>query len=219
MENQENKILIISGGYVEDAFLQTVIHKEQYTMIIAADNGLMAADRINLTLDFIVGDFDSVDRSVLERYRAVSTPIKTFPTEKDKTDTQIAIELAIMHNPSTIDIIGATGSRFDHVLANIHLLLLPMQLNIVANIMDRNNKIYLTNKDFVIKKEDQFGDYISLLPFGDQVKGLTLKGFKYPLNGITLTSGNSLGISNEIVDTHGYVEVKEGTLIVIEAKD
>ena len=219
MTNKVNKILIITGGQVDEFFLSNHLLQEQYTMIIAADRGLVIADRLNLPLDFIVGDFDSVSKAVLNKYRELSTPIQTFPTEKDKTDTQIAIELAIMHNASEIDIIGATGSRLDHVLANIHLLMLPLQLKISACMIDPNNKIYLKNESFVLMKNKQFGDYVSLLPFSEKVHSLTLKGFKYSLNNITLTAGNSLGISNEIKVEEAFVEFTDGILIVIESRE
>ena len=219
MMEKDKKILIITGGRIEDSFLVDLVKKGQYSKIIAADHGLMAADRLGLTLDYIVGDFDSVSEVVLKKYHEISTPIQTFPTEKDKTDTQIAIELALMHNATAIDIVGATGSRLDHVLANIHLLLLPMQLNIKACILDTNNRIYLQNQSFTIHKERQYGDYVSLLPFTEKVSGLTLNGFKYPLNQITYNAGSSLGISNEIKDEAAKVEISEGILIVIESRD
>jgi thiamine pyrophosphokinase len=219
MENNENRILIITGGKAEDHLITDLIQEKQYSMIIAADKGLAAADRLGLTLDFIVGDFDSVQDSILQKYKEKSTPIETFPTEKDKTDTQIALEMALMHSPSSIDLVAATGSRLDHVIANIHLLLLPMQLGIPASIIDRCNKIYLKKDSFRIRREEQYGDYVSLLPFTETVSGLTLKGFKYPLNRITLTAGSSLGISNEIKEEEAQVEFTGGILLVVEAKD
>lgn len=219
MNTTENKILIITGGKIEDSFLLERVSQEQYQMIIAADRGLEAADRLNIKLDFILGDFDSVPESVLNRYREKSTPIKTFPAKKDKTDTEIAVEYAMMQHPTVIDIIGATGSRLDHVLANIHLLMSPMQQDINACLLDPNNRIYLKNKSFTIKKETQYGNFVSLLPFSDKVSGLTLKGFKYPLDNITYTAGSSLGISNEIIESEARVELSEGILTVIEAKD
>jgi thiamine pyrophosphokinase len=214
-----NKILIITGGQVDEAFLKERVEQEAYSMIIAADHGLLAADRLKLTLDYIVGDFDSVPEQVLAGYRETSTPIKTFPTEKDKTDTQIAIELALMHNPSELHLIGATGSRLDHTLANLHLLLLPLQLKVDACILDKNNKIYLRQESFTLLKSRQYGDYISFLPFTGNVNGLTLIGFKYPLNHITLSAGSSLAISNEIAKEEAGVELTEGILVVFETRD
>ncbi|MDF2944376.1 MAG: hypothetical protein K0S01_3234 [Herbinix sp.] len=219
MANKENKVLIITGGQVDDSFLSDRVIQEQYSMIIAADRGLTAADRLNLPLDFIVGDFDSVSESVLKKYRELSTPIETFPREKDKTDTQIAIELALMKKATSLDILGATGTRLDHALANVHLLLLPMQFEVQAFIIDPNNKICLKKESFTLQKSKQFGDYVSLLPFSEKVSDLSLKGFKYPLNRIVLTTGNSLGISNEIIEEEASVEFTEGILLVIESKD
>jgi thiamine pyrophosphokinase len=215
----DKKILIISGGKAEDGLISDLIRKNHYSMIIAADSGLNSADRLNLKLDFIVGDFDSVEPAVLQKYKELSTPIETFPTEKDKSDTQIAIELALMHNPSQIDITAATGSRIDHMLANIHLLMLPMQLGIKACILDINNRIYLKNESFVIKMTEQYGKYISLLPFTEKVRGLTLKGFKYPLDNVILTAGSSLCISNEILDEEARILMTEGILLVMETMD
>lgn len=219
MTDKENRILIITGGRIEDTFLGDLVSRERYSMVIAADSGLAAADRLNIGLDFIVGDFDSVSDQILLKYKEKSTPIETFPTEKDKTDTQIAIELALMNNPTEIDIVGATGSRLDHALANVHLLLLPMQVRIPACIIDPNNKIYLKNESFKIQKNKQYGNYVSLMPFTEKVNGLTLKGFKYPLNHITLTAGSSLGISNEVKEEEAQIELTGGILLVMETKD
>lgn len=219
MDSVKNRILIITGGQIEEVFLQESVTREDYTMIIAVDRGLMAADRINLPIDYIVGDFDSVPHDILKQYEDKSVPIKTFPAEKDKTDTEIAIELALMNNPERIDIIGATGSRLDHVLANIHLLLLPMQLGVDAYILDLNNKIYLKKDDFIIQRKKQYGNYVSLMPFSGKVSGLTMIGFKYPLKSVMLSPGSSLCVSNEIKAEEGIVEFTEGMVIVFETKD
>lgn len=217
--DRKDRILIITGGFIEEAFLRELLRKEAYSMIIAADHGLMMADRLHIPLDYILGDFDSVPEEILNKYREGSVPIKTYPTEKDKTDTQIAIELALKHAPVTIDLVGATGSRLDHTLANLHLLLLPMQLKVDAFLLDRYNRISLRQSSFHLTKAGQYGDYVSLLPFTGEVRGLTLTGFKYPLEQVTMTLGSSLGISNEIAAEEARVEFNEGILIVFETRD
>ncbi len=216
---KNNRILILTGGHIDFDFLAKWMQIEQYGMIIAADNGMTAADQLSIKLDYIVGDFDSVPQEVFQKYQELSVPIKTFPTEKDKTDTEIAIELALMHTPTHIDIIGATGSRLDHTFANIHLLMLPMQVGVFASILDANNKIYLKQESFTIEKKLQYGSHVSFLPFTEKVIGLTLTGCKYPLNNHTLLSGSSLGVSNVIKDDLAGVEFKEGILLVMETKD
>ena len=219
MNQKENNVLIITGGHIEVAFLHKFLERERFSTIIAVDHGLVAVDTLGITPDYIVGDFDSVPEELLTKYRNNATPIDTFPREKDKTDTQIAIELAMIQGASSIIIVGATGSRLDHMIANIHLLLLPLHNNIDSCILDGNNKVYLKQKSFCIERMKQHGDYVSLLPFSEEILGLTLIGFKYPLDRIRLTSGSSLGISNEIIDEFARVEFTSGTLLVIEAKD
>ncbi len=216
---KENKILIITGGRTDEEFLIKLLEQEKFSLLIVADSGLVLADRLKLKPNYIVGDFDSVPEAVLEQYRSQSAPIETFPREKDKTDTQIAIELALMQDPSSITLVGATGSRMDHTLANVHLLLPLLQQKVDAFIVDQNNKLYLKRESFLIEKAGQFGDYVSLLPFGGDVKGLTLKGFYYPLDNVILSIGSSLGISNEIVDEIARVEFQEGIILVMETRD
>ncbi len=219
MKEKSNKVLIITGGRVDDALLVRRQKEQEYSMIIAVDHGLEAADRLGIAPDYIVGDFDSVPEATLQKYREKATPMEVFPREKDKTDTQIAIELALMRGAEDIELMGATGSRLDHTLANLHLLLLPLQLKREACILDENNKIYLKDTSFLIEKGKQYGNYVSLLPFSEKVEGLTLKGFQYPLDGIILEAGDSLGISNEIVEEQAAVEFSKGILLVIESLD
>lgn len=213
------KILIITGGSIDEVFLKSMVIKEDYSMIIAADRGLLAADRLKLPLDYILGDFDSVPIDILSKYKSKSIPIESYPTMKDKTDTEIAFEMALEHGPSVIDLVGATGSRMDHTISNMNLLVMGINQGINARILDINNKIYLKNKSFTVEKNEQHGDYISFLPFTDQVKGLNLHGFKYPLYDVTLTVGSSLGVSNELLEEEGRVEFQEGALLVFETKD
>lgn len=213
------KILIITGGYINEEFLASLYEKERYSLVIAVDRGLIAADRIKLRPDYILGDFDSIPIELLSEYKSKKTPIETFPMMKDKTDTHIAIEMALKKKPSLIDLVGATGSRMDHTISNVGILMLALNNDVDARILDENNCIYLKKKSFTIKKSEQKGDYISLVAFSQKVKGLKLQGFKYPLNGITLSSGESLGISNELISDEGRVEFEDGILTVFETKD
>lgn len=213
------KILIITGGYINEDFLAALCEKEHYSLVIAVDRGLIAADRIKLIPDYILGDYDSVPLELLSAYRNKKVSIETYPIMKDKTDTHIALEKAISYKPLLIDLLGASGSRMDHTLSNINILMLALKHGIAARILDENNCLYLKDKSFVIYKSKQHGSYISLISLTDEVKGLKLHGFKYPLDGITLSRISSLGISNELIEEEGRVEFDEGILAVFESKD
>lgn len=116
-------------------------------------------------------------------------------------------------------ILGATGSRLDHVLANISMLLLPMRSGIRAWIVDEHNRICLLSGKMVIKKEESFGKYLSLIPLTPQLSGVTLKGVKYPLNNHTVYLGESLCVSNEITDREAVLKVGDGIAVVLETRD
>ena len=107
----------------------------------------------------------------------------------------------------------------DHALANIHILKDALETNIPCQIIDEHNQIYLINKEMTLEKDKVYGKYVSLIPLTSTVEGLTLTGFKYPLNEYTLPIGTSLGISNEIIEDRAYIKMKKGILIAIESKD
>ena len=85
--------------------------------------------------------------------------------------------------------------------------------------VDANNRIRMVCQGITIAKEEQYGKYVSLLPFTPQVKGLTLTGFQYPLEDYTLECYHSLGVSNEITAEKAQISFREGVLVVVEAKD
>lgn len=118
-----------------------------------------------------------------------------------------------------IHILGATGSRMDHVLGNIHLLGMAMEHGVEALMVDANNRIRMVNQGLALRKEEQYGNYVSLLPFTPQVTGLTLKGFKYQVEDFTLKCCHSLGVSNEIAAEQAEIAFQEGTLVVVESRD
>src|ERR1051326_5659450 len=91
-------------------------------LVIAADSGAEIALRYGVTPHFIVGDFDSLSLPV-EDFRERGSQILQVPAEKDETDTELAIEVAIEHGASEITILGGLGGeRFEHTMANVLLL-------------------------------------------------------------------------------------------------
>lgn len=194
-----------------------IIHGQN---IIAGDRGLEALYKLKIIPNHVVGDFDSVSAEILEFYKKQSQIIfHTYHPEKDNTDTDIALKLAIGLKSSEITIMGALGRRMDHAIANIHILKDALETNIPCQILDEHNRIYLINKEITLEKNRVYGKYISLIPLTSEVKDLTLTGFKYPLNNYDLPIGTSLGVSNEIVENIAQIKMKKGILIVIESKD
>ena len=214
------RTLIITGGSICDDFGIEIYRSEKWDTVISADSGLNFCYRTGIVPDLILGDFDSASAEIYKYYKERFTDrIKKFPVRKDGTDTELAVLAAIEEGSKEITILGATGTRLDHILANIQVMKGALESGVNCVITDPHNRVRLIDKDLTIEKEKQFGDYISLIPFTKEVRGLTLKGFSYCLDNYTLRSGNSLGVSNYITDDRAQITLKEGILIVIESRD
>lgn len=216
----ENRILIVSGGSIEDAFVLDLLEKNKYGTVIACDRGIEFFRRNDLHPDLILGDFDSADQTAVNYFKEqTNVRLEQFPAQKDWTDTELAVRRALEFEPDHIDLVGATGSRLDHVLGNLQLLALGLERGIPIVLLDAHNRIRLIERALTIKRKEQYGNFVSLIPHGGAVYGLTLRGMKYPLDGAELTPDISLGISNEIVDEEALISFTKGKLFVMETKD
>ncbi len=164
------KTLIVTGGNIEKELLLKTINETKFENIIAVDNGLKILNEINIKPNHIVGDFDTVKSEILDLYKEdTSIKIHKFNPIKDNTDTDIAIRLAVEFKSDEIIILGAIGTRVDHLLGNIHVLKYALDSNIKCKIIDENNEIQLIDKTTIIKKKDITKKYISLIPLTEKV--------------------------------------------------
>lgn len=210
--------LIISGGDLDLEFLKTFIKNKKIDYIIAVDSGLEKLDSINLLPNYIIGDFDSIKTNILKNYEDKDIEIIRLNPEKDFSDTHMALKLAIELKSNEVYILGALGKRIDHAIANIHILKEALDNNIKCKIVDNKNEIQVLTKG-VNNIEKSNYKYISLFPLTTQVKGITLEGFKYPLNNVTLNIGHSIGVSNEIINEDAKIYINDGILLVIKSND
>lgn len=220
------RTLVISGGVVDTGFAEEYLSRQKFDTVVCADAGLDSACRLGLPVHYAMGDFDSVSKAVLASYKTeekqgIRTEFTPYPPEKDATDTHIVLDWVVKRQPEEIVILGATGKRLDHFLANVHILMQPLLQGIPTYMVDKHNKLYLLDHDYLLKREELFGKYISLIPFTEQVTGVCLKGFRYGLENGTLTSGDSLGVSNELLEGEdsASISLQEGILIVVESRD
>lgn len=213
------KTLIVSGGNVEKNCFIENYKTNKFDYIIASDRGIEVLDMYGIIPNYIIGDFDSANKRILDKYiNNKDIVIKKLNPEKDYTDTHMALKLAIELKSTDIIILGAIGTRIDHSIANIHILKEALDNNIKCKIIDINNSIQLINKKTILEKSENY-KYISLIPLTSKVDGITLKGFKYPLSNSTLRVGHSIGVSNEQIDEIAQIELKNGVLILIMSKD
>ena len=211
---QVKRVVIIANGTLNDLkFYRKRIREDDY--LICADGGANHALAMGLTPHLVVGDLDSIDDEVSQELCRVSTEFLQYPSEKEKSDLELALDKAIELRPGKIVLIGVFGGRrMDHTFANIMLMNVPLNRGIAVEIIDEDHEVRLVNSDVTIK--GQAGDYLSLLPLTAEVKEVVTEGLKYPLTGETLFFSSSRGLSNEFTGLEASIKVGAGTLLVIK---
>lgn len=212
--------LIVAGGSIEWGFAGDFLKDRKFDVTIAVDGGLGAVKRMGLKPDYVVGDFDTVSQDTLREYeRLPDVVIERHQAEKDETDTELALRLAMEAGLTELTLLGATGGRLDHLIGNVHLLYDCLQKGVSASIIDKRNRLYLLNRGKTFLREETWGKYISFLPLTEKVCGITLCGFRYPLKDKTIEIGTSLCISNELLKQQGTISFTDGILICVESRD
>lgn len=219
---------IIAGGtFDEKAFSAFLKKRKKYkrnTYYIAADFGLSYCMDIEVRPDYIIGDFDSAGlslKAMAASLAEVGVPVVFLQPEKDDTDTEAALDVALRETDGDIYIWGGSGTRIDHMLSNIQILYKALQVGRNACLCDAHNYIYLCDVDNprTIIESEQFGKFVSVIPMTARLDGLTMTGFKYKLVNKSLCMGTSLGQSNEIVEDTATISVEDGVAIVVESRD
>lgn len=206
------KAIIVGGGVPPQKSLIKKYMLGEY-IIFAADSGADILDKYDIEPDYLLGDFDSINGEVLEKLeRGVNTT--KLPREKDFTDTHIAVLNAISMGASEIVLLGCTGKRIDHFMANLCLLKLMLERGVSGCIVDEMNEIYLIDKSTSINGE--IGQVFSLFSYCEDTIGLTINGAKYPLENYNLQQGDNLTVSNEFFKEQVDVIFEKGCLLVFK---
>lgn len=212
--------VIVSGGTVEEKLALDILKKEPSAFRIAVDRGLEFFYRQKIRPDYIVGDFDSIAPQIIAWYKEqTEIPIREFDPVKDASDTEIAVRHAVEHGCGSIQILGGTGTRLDHVMANIQVLSIPARAGIPAEIIDGYNRIRIVEKEVRLKKSETYGEYFSLFPLGGEIRHLYIRGAKYPLTDHTLVPYDSLCVSNQIAGEEAVITFGEGMVILMETRE
>lgn len=210
------KGLIIASGKIDNySLLNKLINKHDY--ILCVDGGLNHIIGLNREPDLVLGDLDSISQAGLTYIYDKDIKVIKYPVNKNKTDTELAIRWMIEKKISGITLVGATGSRLDHTLANIYLLKYIYENGIEGQVVDENNIIRYTNKFLKVKRKEDYN--LSIMPLNHEGCLVSLEGFQYLLDRVHIPFGSTLGISNKIVEDIGTLILYKGEILVIESKD
>ena len=193
------------------------------TVVVAADGGARHAAGLGLRIDRWVGDGDSIDPADLDRLRAAGVPIDLVPTDKDESDTELAIDAAVAAGADEVTVLGAFGGRrLDHSIANLTLLAHPALRSRPAVLLDGAAKVRLVRapgpdgRPVATALPGRIGDLVSLIPFGGDVEAIRTDGLHYPLSDETLLLGSARGLSNIRSSDDASFVLGRGSVLVIE---
>lgn len=209
-------VVVGSGNPVNPDLLKE--RCQEAKLIVAADGGGLYLYQAGVVPDVLIGDFDSIPPDVMAYFLSQKkVTLCRFSVEKDFTDMELAVELAVDRGADEICILSATGTRLDHSAGNVLLLYSLLKKGIKAWIEDANNRVYMTEKGMELKKLDNWK--VSLIPVSPEVIGVTTSGLRYPLRNETLMLGSCRGISNEFASDTAAVSFESGLLLVALSRD
>lgn len=181
--------------------------------MVLADSGARHALRLGMVPTVLIGDMDSIDPE--DRNRLPETTSVTFPTDKDKTDTQLAVEWALARGAGYILIAGGIGSRLDHSLANAHLLGLIHRAGATGAVTDGRQSLHLLVDEMALEAPQ--GYTLSVLPLTASCRGLVVQGLRWELTGFDLEMGDTRTVSNEFTERPARLTLSSGKALVVVA--
>ena len=207
----KNRCVVIGGGVISD-YSKTKLNINEQDFIICADKGYLHSKEMNLQPDLIIGDFDSSPYPENNDCKV----IKLNP-EKDDTDLFLAVSEGYKLGYRDFLLLGCLGGRFDHTFANLTLLAHWTDKGAKLVLKDEQNEILMLNPGaYSFSKTSK---YASFFAYSSEVAGLTLNGFKYPLNRYNLSNSCGLCVSNEIISDKCTVSFASGRLLTIFSTD
>ena len=212
---ERKRAFIYTGGTVFDEYVSE--KPEKGDLVIAADAGYLTAKKMGITPAILLGDFDTLgEENIPDGIECLRVP-----AEKNDTDTQLAVRVAIERGAGEIVIVGGLGGRIDHTLSTLAILEdLWERKNdrIFAILTDGKNRVRFLRNSGTILPRSQYR-FFSLIAADETVKGITLEGCKYPLKNGRISRRNQWAVSNEITGNCALIEIGRGGVWVIESMD
>jgi thiamine pyrophosphokinase len=187
-------------------------------LTIAVDGGFSFFKKSATLPDILIGDFDSIDKIPLNLKEKVE--VFVFPKEKDKSDSQLAIEYCIRNNAKTIDIVMPDIGEPDHYIGNIML----MTSNIVKRWVKNGGEIIIKSRNYDyyfisyqrISLKNAKGNIVSVIPLSANAS-LSCSGTKYDIKNLIIKKGESRSLRNVITSQSATIKL-DGEGIVIRKR-
>jgi thiamine pyrophosphokinase len=202
-------IIFANGGFTRPPQI------EPGDLLIAADGGARHCLSLGLTPHLVVGDFDSLDQAQLAALEAAGVELARYPTHKDFTDLELALQHAVQRGADEILVIAALGGRWDQTLANVLLPASQQFCDLRIRLVDGEQEMSVIHGGQRHEIHGRAGDTVSLIPLNRDTNGITTEALEYPLVGESLHFGSTRGVSNALTAPSATVTLREGLLLCI----
>lgn len=208
---KKRRCVIVGAGEINDRAGAAALLREG-DFLVCADGGLRHMALFGRRPDLIVGDFDSFSGPLPEDVETLR-----YKSEKNETDTILCAQQGLARGSRDFLLLGCTGGRADHTVANYCALLYIRRRGGSAWLWgDDGEATVIENESIRLKRRP--GRYVSVFPFGCEARGVTEEGLKYPLENATLSAEFPLGVSNEFREGEASVSVADGALLILLSK-
>lgn len=204
-------VLFVNGELPAPDNIRAQLNDSDY--LVAVDGGLKHIERLGKTPHLVIGDLDSADSEQIQNLRAQGVEIRTFPTDKNETDLELALNAALEMVPTAIRVVAALGGRLDQTLANIFLLTRPDLVNIDIRLIDGQIEVLLIHQSATISGE--IGQGVSLLALRGPVTGIHTDGLRFALKDEMMFPDKTRGISNQMDAPTARISIQTGMLLCI----
>jgi thiamine pyrophosphokinase len=213
--NGRQAVVVIGGDALHPGAVRRLAPA---AFVVAADSGYDHAIAAGVVPDVLIGDLDSISAAGLAAARAAGLTIDAHPTDKDATDTELALDraLAEVGDGGGLTILGGGGDRLDHLLASITVLAQPRFARCAALAAWVGPAlVHVLHAPRTVDLGAQAaGLTVSLIPFGD-VRGVTTTGMRWPLREEPLPNGTSRGVSNLTEGGPATIAATTGVLAIV----
>jgi thiamine pyrophosphokinase len=209
-----SRIVIFANGTLREPE-QLRIYLEPADRIFCVNGGTRHVLSLGLTPDTIIGDLDSLEAELISRMEATGVSFQRHPVRKDKTDLELALDVAVKEQPDEILIIAAWGSRLDQSLANLLLLTRMEYATVRLTLVHGLQWATILRSRQSVTVKGQVGDTLSLIPLSSEITRVNMTGVEWPLEQATLSRGSTWSISNQLAAPLARIEVGQGLGVLV----
>ncbi len=207
-------VVVVTGGEPPDPAVRATLPAD--ARVVAADSGASVAELLGLVVHEVVGDLDSLSPAEVQRLVELGASLEAHEPDKDATDLELALTVAMRHDPTHIIVLGGLGGRPDHELANLLLLSSEAMAGVDVALRSGRCTVCVIRPGRRTTLSGSRGEVVSLMAVSGPARGVTTTGLRWPLVDAELTVGTTLGISNELLGPQASVTCNQGVVLAVQ---